>query len=77
MSKNPPGFFRQMGEAGSIGATLAFSIFVGTGMGVLLDRWLGTRPWFTLVLMVFGIVAGFYNVVRMTSSLRGGKGGKP
>lgn len=64
-----------MGQAASIGATLAFCIFVGTGLGVLLDRWLGTRPWFTLILMIFGIVAGFYNVIRMVSSL-GGKGGR-
>jgi ATP synthase protein I len=63
-----------MGQAASVGAMLAFCIFVGTGLGVLLDRWLGTRPWLTLVLMFFGIVAGFYNVVRMVSSL--GQGGR-
>lgn len=50
------------------GVMLAACIFVGLGLGVMLDRWLGTRPWFTLILLVMGIVAGFYNVVRLTIS---------
>ena len=67
MSEKSPGTFRQLGWAGSIGATLAACIFVGTGLGVVLDRWLGTSPWLTLMLMVFGIVAGFVNVARMSA----------
>jgi ATP synthase protein I len=69
MPKYSSGLIRQMGQAASIGATLAFCIFVGTGLGVLLDRWLKTRPWFTLILMLFGIAAGFYNVIRLVASL--------
>jgi ATP synthase protein I len=76
MSKTSSGFVRQMGQAATMGATLAFCIFVGTGLGVLLDRWLKTRPWFTLILMLFGIAAGFYNVVRIASTL-GGKEKRP
>ncbi len=49
---------------------LAACIFVGTGLGVLLDRWLGTRPWLTLLLLVLGIAAGFYNVFRMLAALQ-------
>lgn len=52
------------------GVMLAACIFVGLGLGVMMDHWLGTRPWFTLGLLLMGIVAGFYNVVRLTLPAR-------
>jgi len=70
MPARSSGLFRQLGQAGSVGAMLAACIFVGTGLGVLLDRWLGTRPWLTLLLLVLGIAAGFYNVFRMLAALQ-------
>ncbi len=69
MTPQTPGTLRSLGEAASLGLMLAFCIFVGTGMGVLLDRWLGTKPLLTLLLMVLGIVAGFYNVIRMYQNI--------
>ncbi len=66
--------FRTLGQASLAGVMLAACIFVGTGLGVLLDRWLGSRPWLTLILMVFGIVAGYYNVIRILAGLRTGRG---
>lgn len=54
-----------------MGTMLAFCVLVGAGLGVLLDRWLGSRPWFTLGMTVLGIVAGFYNVARLASALSG------
>lgn len=38
-------------------------------MGILLDHWLGTKPWLTLVFLILGIVAGFTNVVRLVADL--------
>jgi len=69
MSKANPKKFRQLGHASMAGVMLAACIFVGTGIGIWLDRWLGMRPWFTIVFMIMGIVAGFYNVMRIVSSL--------
>ncbi len=60
---------RQLGQASMAGLMLAACIFVGTGLGVYLDRWLGTRPWLTLFFMVLGIVAGFYNVFKIVAAL--------
>jgi ATP synthase protein I len=60
---------RQLAQAGSVGLMLVVCIFVGVGLGVLLDHWLGSRPWLTLLGLLVGIVAGFINVFRMISSL--------
>ncbi len=51
------------------GIMLAACIFVGTAIGVWLDRLLGSSPWMMLFFMVMGIVAGFYNVFRTVVSL--------
>ena len=48
---------------------LAACIFVGTGLGVWLDGLFHTKPWLTMFLMLMGVVAGFYNVYRIVSSL--------
>jgi ATP synthase protein I len=37
---------------------------VGVGGGYLLDRWLGTTPWFLLGLSVIGISVGFYAFIH-------------
>ncbi|MEL6254067.1 MAG: AtpZ/AtpI family protein [Bacteroidota bacterium] len=41
-------------------------LFMGLGYG--LDKWLGTEnPWFLLVCLVFGCVAGIYLLVKRLS----------
>jgi ATP synthase protein I len=51
----------------------AFSLFAavvgGLGIGWLLDRWLGTRPWLLVTGVVLGSAAGFYEFVRSSSKL--------
>ena len=47
-----------------IAIELAAAIVVGTGMGILLDRWLGTLPLMLLIFFLLGTAAGFLNVVR-------------
>ncbi len=46
----------------SIGFSIALSIFIGLGLGVFLDRKLGTNPWLTLILLGLGIAAGYRNI---------------
>ena len=41
-----------------IGALNVVCILVGFGLGWLVDGWLGTTPWFTLVGLALGIAAG-------------------
>jgi ATP synthase protein I len=54
----------QLSTAGTIGLNLVSSTFIGLAMGWFLDKWLGTKPWLLLVMLLFGIVAGFRSVIR-------------
>jgi ATP synthase protein I len=57
------------------GFQFAFAIVLFLGGGMLLDRWLGTRPVFTLVGLAVGLGAGFYVfLVRVTAAARQGGG---
>ena len=46
------------------GVELVVAVGVGTGLGWLVDRGLGTRPWGMVVLMVLGAAAGILNAWR-------------
>jgi ATP synthase protein I len=61
------------------GFQFAFAILLFLGGGVLLDRWLGTRPVFTLLGVAIGLGAGFYAffIRVMAESRRGDGPGKP
>jgi ATP synthase protein I len=54
----------------SLGISVSLSIFIGLGIGVWLDRRLGTSPWFTLILLICGIIAGFRNIARAMKRAR-------
>ncbi|WP_051261441.1 AtpZ/AtpI family protein [Desulfovibrio inopinatus] len=50
-------------NASVVGLHLVSATFVGLLMGYWLDKWLGTKPWLTILLLVFGVAAGFKNVL--------------
>lgn len=61
---------------------LVVGIVVAMGLGWLIDRYLGTRPWFMLGLLPVGLAAGVLNVMRIGNSkqaadLMGDKPGQP
>ncbi|MHB0856052.1 MAG: AtpZ/AtpI family protein [Anaerolineae bacterium] len=60
---------RETLSAITLGWDLAVPIFGGVIIGYLIDRWLGTRPVFTIGLLVFGIATGYYNVARFIRRL--------
>src|SRR5437660_10563956 len=47
-----------------IGIELVVAVGVATGLGWVIDRWLGTRPGGTIVLLFLGVVAGRVRVDR-------------
>ena len=63
-----------LGLAMRIGVELVAALAVGTGIGVLLDGWLGTAPWLMVVFFVLGSAAGILNVYRAMSGLGGAVG---
>ena len=40
------------------------ALIVGGGIGWVLDRSLGTRPWLMVVFLVIGMAAGLVNIAR-------------
>jgi len=60
---------RKSGLAYGAAFTLFTSVAAFLGLGWLIDRWLGTQPWFLVGGIVLGAAAGFYQFVRITSKL--------
>ena len=52
----------QMAYASSVGIAMVLAIFGCLFLGTWLDRKLGTAPYFTLLFLLIGIVAGFRNL---------------
>jgi ATP synthase protein I len=57
----------------AIGLRIAVEIMaalaVGVGIGLLLDRWLGTQPWMLILFFILGAGAAFANVMRTAREL--------
>ncbi len=51
-------------SASSVGLELGIAVIVGLLGGMWLDKHFGTTPWLMIVFLVFGLVAGFRNVLR-------------
>ena len=63
-----------LGFALRIGVELVGGLIVGGGLGLLLDRWLGTTPWLMVLFFLLGAAAGFLNVYRTVTGLGHGVG---
>ncbi len=57
------------GMAFRVGVELVSALIVGVGIGLLLDRWLDTTPWFLVLFFFLGAAAGVLNVYRAASGL--------
>ena len=70
--------FRPKGKAASMsGAAVGFriaveilaAVAVGVAVGLLLDDWLGTKPWLLIVFCILGFGAALVNVMRTAREL--------
>lgn len=57
--------FIQLAYASSIGIAMVLAIFGSLYLGNWLDRKLGTLPYFTILFLVLGVVAGFKNIYSL------------
>ena len=57
------------GLAYGAGLSLFFAVAGFSGLGWLLDRWLGTAPWLLVAGVILGAVTGFYQFIRLTARL--------
>lgn len=63
----PPGehdTWKALAELSTIGMTMVLATFIGLAGGYFADRWLGTKPWLTLIGLGLGIAAGFVSFFR-------------
>lgn len=56
---------RQLLEASGVGIQLVLATFVGFAMGYFIDKFLKTFPWFTIIFLILGIIAGFRELIRV------------
>jgi len=64
-----PGLQQSVGPGLRIGVELVVAVVVATAFGWALDRWLGTRPWGTIILFFLGVATGMVNVYRAVTGI--------
>lgn len=57
-------YWQNLGTASVMGLHIVSGTAVGLVMGIYFDKRLATKPWFTLIFLIFGIIAGFLNMFR-------------
>ena len=62
-----PGLGGSLALVSQLGLTMVLSILIGLVAGQWLDAKLGTSPWALIVLLLIGIAAGIFGVVRLVS----------
>jgi ATP synthase protein I len=73
--------FKHLYEVSTIGLALVIATFTGLAMGYGLDyameKWfhIHTKPWLTVIFLIFGIIAGFRELYTMAT--RSEKGNEP
>ncbi|HOW43264.1 MAG TPA: AtpZ/AtpI family protein [Candidatus Omnitrophota bacterium] len=66
MSKNASW---QLWSLSSLGITMIVATALGLGIGLAIDKRFGSSPLFTLVFLILGIAAGFWQVIKEIKKL--------
>ena len=62
MDNDKKELLKNFGAVSTMGISMAISIAIGVYLGIKIDGWLGTKPWFFFIFMFIGIAAGFKNI---------------
>jgi ATP synthase protein I len=60
---------KELGQGLRIGIEMVVSIFLGAGLGFLIDRWFNSFPIFMILFLILGFAAGIMNTLRIMSGL--------
>ena len=60
--------YRKLAPYMNIGMVWAIAVILFTYIGLKLDEAWNSRPWFTLVGAIFGVVTGFYHFIKTVLS---------
>ena len=62
MNKSTREAFNLLAVASSMGFAMVLATVIGLVIGYYLDKAFGTSPWFLLIFLILGIIAGFKNI---------------
>lgn len=48
-----------------VGISMLVPPFVGLYIGSWIDKWLGTKAIFSIILLILGVVSGFFNTYKL------------
>jgi ATP synthase protein I len=58
-------FLKYLGLITQLGLVVLSSTFVGLFVGLLIDKKLNTKPWLTIICLVFGVIGGFISAYQL------------
>lgn len=67
-TNSPPPKQKNQSGAGfgfKISTEIIAALVVGVGIGLIVDKYLGTKPFGLIIFFIFGAIAGFLNVYRV------------
>jgi F0F1-type ATP synthase assembly protein I len=62
MDRDKKELLSSLAMVSGMGISVALAIAIGVWIGLTLDGWLGTKPWFFFIFLFIGIAAGFKNI---------------
>ena len=65
-----------LGQAMRLSTEFIAGVLAGGILGWMFDRYLGTKPWGLIVLLMLGFATGVYNVMRVSGALSKAPGKK-
>ena len=58
--------YKKYSDYSTVGLMFPVSIAVGLAIGYYLDEWLKTSPYLLILFTLYGVVGGFWNLIKVT-----------